>query len=572
SLERHSAWISAVGAAVALNDLDGDGLPNDVCYVDPRSDRAIVAPVPGTAQRYQPFSLEPSLPYDPSTMAPMGCLPGDLNEDGAMDILAYYWGRTPIAFLHQGNVGETGQSLAQQSYVQQEVMPEQERWYTNAATFADLDGDSHNDLIIGNYFQDNAEILNANGTGEEEMQHSMTRAFNGGRDRVLRWTGATGGENPTVQFADVPGVFDEPIARGWTLAVGAADLDGDLLPELYFSNDFGPDRLLHNRSQPGNIQLALLQGQKQLTTPNSKVLGQDSFKGMGVDFGDINRDGLFDIYVSNIAEEYALEESHFLFTSTGETDKMKQGIAPYIDRSEPLGLSRSGWGWESKFGDFDNDGTLEALQATGFAKGEVNRWPELHELAMGNDQLLSNPKSWFHFQAGDDLDGDRPNPFFVRASDGRYYDLAPELGLDRPQVTRGIATADVDGDGDLDFAIANQWDTSYFYRNESQKTGAFLELRLQQLSGSPAVGATAKVSLPNGQQLIARVDGGNGHSGARSPELHFGLGEVNAETQLPVELQWRDPEGQVRQTNLNLSSGMHTVLLGQVAEIDSSAS
>src|SRR5579884_3660555 len=51
-LKKISAWISSVGAAVALNDLDGDGLPNDVCYVDPRIDQVIVAPVPGTPERY----------------------------------------------------------------------------------------------------------------------------------------------------------------------------------------------------------------------------------------------------------------------------------------------------------------------------------------------------------------------------------------------------------------------------------------------------------------------------------------------------------------------------------------
>src|SRR5262249_53916495 len=48
SLARISAWISSVGAAVALNDLDGDGLPNDLCYVDTRIDQVVVAPVPGT--------------------------------------------------------------------------------------------------------------------------------------------------------------------------------------------------------------------------------------------------------------------------------------------------------------------------------------------------------------------------------------------------------------------------------------------------------------------------------------------------------------------------------------------
>lgn len=58
SLAHHSGWISAVGASVALNDLDGDGLSNDVCYVETRSDRVIVAPVPTTKQRYQAFTLD----------------------------------------------------------------------------------------------------------------------------------------------------------------------------------------------------------------------------------------------------------------------------------------------------------------------------------------------------------------------------------------------------------------------------------------------------------------------------------------------------------------------------------
>ena len=76
SLRRVDGWISSVGAAVALNDLDGDGLPNDACYVDTRIDKVIVAPVPGTPARYQPFTLEPlTLPYDKATTAPMGCLP-----------------------------------------------------------------------------------------------------------------------------------------------------------------------------------------------------------------------------------------------------------------------------------------------------------------------------------------------------------------------------------------------------------------------------------------------------------------------------------------------------------------
>src|SRR5437870_2215636 len=36
SLRRISAWISSVGAGVALADLDGDGLSDDLCHVEPR--------------------------------------------------------------------------------------------------------------------------------------------------------------------------------------------------------------------------------------------------------------------------------------------------------------------------------------------------------------------------------------------------------------------------------------------------------------------------------------------------------------------------------------------------------
>src|SRR5262249_36759765 len=146
-----------------------------------------------------------------------------------------------------------------------------------------------------------------------------------------------------------------------------------LRPEIYVANDFGPDLLLHNRSTRGDVRFAPLHGEKTFTTPRSKVLGRDSFKGMGVDFGDVNGDGYLDIYVSNIAAEYALQESHFLFVSTGETAQMRAGVAPYIDRSESLGLARSDWAWDAKLADFDNDGVLEALQATGFVRGTVSR-------------------------------------------------------------------------------------------------------------------------------------------------------------------------------------------------------
>ena len=99
-LEHISAWISSLGASVAFDDLDNDGLANDLCWVDVRIKQVMITPVPGSSDRYPTQVLNPApLYYDEATMAPMGCLPGDMNEDGYMDILVYYWGRPPIAFL-----------------------------------------------------------------------------------------------------------------------------------------------------------------------------------------------------------------------------------------------------------------------------------------------------------------------------------------------------------------------------------------------------------------------------------------------------------------------------------------
>ncbi len=602
SLRRIDGWISTLGAAVALADLDGDGLSNDLCHVDARTDAVIVSPAPGTGARYAAFLLTVdtpatvdspvdvsgagALPYDAKTMAPMGCVPNDMNEDGLMDALVYYWGRTPVAFLRATGAPSTPAPLAARDYVAAEIVSSGERWYTNAVLFADLDGDGHTDLLVGNYFQDGARILDADADGVEAMHSTKSKSFNGGRKHLFLWERAAAAPAPAVRFREVPDVFQEDVDRGWLLAAAAADLDGDVKPEIYFAHDFGPDRLLRNDSTPGRPRFTRLEGERSFTTPASCVLGHDSFKGMGVDVGDVNGDGLFDLYVSNIADTFALVESHFLWLSTGETSRMRDGIAPYVHGSERLGLSRGGWGWDTRLADLDNDGRLDALQATGFLRGDVDRWPELQALGTANDRMMTNPRYWPGFRPGDDLSGHNRFNVFTRTNDGRFENIGPAIGFDEPMLSRGVAVADADGDGRLDFAVANQFEPSFFYRNESPRGGDFLGLHLLlplepgratthrrghpagDVAGRPAVGAVARVRRRDGSILIAQVDGGSGHSGKRSPDVHIGLGSTDADADaaaggaLTVELTWRDPDGRVHTEALRLEPGWHTVVLG----------
>src|SRR5688572_28036643 len=57
SLSRITAWVSSLGAAATLADLDQDGLANDLITVDPRTDWVTIAPVPGSGDRYALVSL-----------------------------------------------------------------------------------------------------------------------------------------------------------------------------------------------------------------------------------------------------------------------------------------------------------------------------------------------------------------------------------------------------------------------------------------------------------------------------------------------------------------------------------
>jgi hypothetical protein len=83
------------------------------------------------------------------------------------------------------------------------------------------------------------------------------------------------------------------------------------------------------------------------------------------------------------------------------------------------------------------------------------------------------------------------------------------------------------------------------------------------LHGRPAIGACARVVLPDGRKLVAQVDGGSGHSGRRSPDIHLGLGHLAPGATVEAELKWRDLMGRVQQTSLKFHPGWHTVLLGQ---------
>jgi hypothetical protein len=583
-----AAWISSVGASIAINDLVGHGLPDAMCVVDTRTNDVIVTytPTAPAADRFTPFVLDPApLPMD-ATMAPTGCAPGDFNGDGRMDLLITYWGRTPILFLARS--GES--TLSANAYQPRELVPEKSldggyhgpRWNTDAVTIGDFAGTGHPDLIVGNYFPD-TDVLDPHGANDVQMNNSLSSANNGGGDHVLRWYDATSGTDPAADYVPETDAIPFSDSSGWTLALSSADLTGSGRPDLYIANDFGHGHLLHNVSTGGHIRFTEARGQRTATTPKSFVLGNGSFKGMGVDFADLNGNGKFDMVVSNISTAWGLEESNFVWINqAADNAQMQQdlnnGIAPFDQQAQQYGLAWTGWCWDVKMGDFLNSGTQDVVQTDGFVKGNINRWPWLQEMAMTNDDLLSNPAMWPNVQPGDDIAGDQVIAFYAKGSDGKYVNISQQLGMAVPIPTRAVATGDTTGTGALDFAVARQWGPPVFYANTSANRGHYLNLRLYRPSGdkqadtglegigAPAYGTTVRITTSDGRQQVSQLDGGGGHGGFRSFGVDFGLG--SAAGPVTVQLQWHDVSGQLHEQTTQLMPGTHTLVLsGSVQEV-----
>jgi hypothetical protein len=574
------AWVSSVGAGIALADITGHGQDDGMCIVDTRTNDVVVTytPTAPAADRFRPFVLNAAPLAMNSTMAPMGCVPGDFNGDGRTDFLVFYWGRSPVVFLARSTVALPSPA----AYRPTELLPGASEngqydgpdWNTNAVAVADFDGTGHPDLFIGNYFPDSA-VIDPQGIDNVQMTSSLSDGRNGGGDYIFRWTGGTAGSDPTVSYQEVPKAIPYADATGWTLAAASADLTGSGLPDLYIANDFGPDHLLYNESTPRNIRFAVTTGQRGPATPKSFVLGEDSFKGMGVDFGDLSGNGKFDMVVSNITTSWGLQESNFVFVNEASSNsQMRQdlarGYAPFAQSAEQLGMAWTGWAWDVKMGDFLNSGNLDVVQTDGFVKGKINRWAWLQELAMSNDDLLTNPANWPLVEQGDDIAGHQCPAFYAKVPSAGYVNISSQLGLCIATPSRGVATADTRADGRLDFALARQWGPPAFYANQSSHLGHYLGLELYRPVtggrpgrdlegvGTPAYGTTVRISIP-GKTQLSQLDGGSGSGGKRSFEAYFGLGSYDGP--VTVELTWRERTGQLIRQTLRLRPGTHDLLL-----------
>jgi len=275
-----------------------------------------------------------------------------------------------------------------------------------------------------------------------------------------------------------------------------ADYDNDGWPDLYVANDAGPNYLYHNRHDGTFEDVGLLSG--------AALSGDGQEEGsMGVDFGDIDRDGKLDIIVSEFTEQPDL-----LFWNQGAQGFTEISWSSHIAQpSYPL------VGWGTKLFDMDNDGWLDLFVANGHV------YPQM-DLVKGGVPYR------------------QPVLLFRNRRDRTFEDVTALSGLDKLPLEsrRGAAFGDVNNDGKVDILILNVGHPPTLLINRTENTGhAVLFQLVGTKSNRAAIGARVSVTTGDAVQFN-EVRGGSSYLSQNDLRLHFGFGkETNIDT---VEVSW----------------------------------
>jgi hypothetical protein len=493
-------WIASLNAGLAVADVNGDG-HEDIYFLNSRQGSPNALYLGDGRFRFREAAEEFGLArLNDETGVSMDAAFGDLDNDGDQDLFLASYGRSRVL----RNDGRRFVDVTARAGLSH-------RGNAASALLFDYDGDGFLDVMVGEYFAD-IDLWNVPTT--RVLQDSFDRARNGGRDLLYHNNG--------------DGTFTEVGARagvdhnGWTLDMGAGDLDNDGDPDVYVANDFGEDVLYRNN------------GDGTFTNVTRSATGGDFDAGMNVDIADQDNDGQLDIYVTNITNA-SIRQGNMLWWN--------QGGLRFLNVAKEAGAWDGGWGWGARFLDFDNDGDLDILTVNGFVSaGPVDVFRSFGNfygsLARAD---VSDARSWPDLR-GLSMSGYEATRLFENTGAG-YVEVGRAAGVAaHGRDGRGVAVADFDEDGDPDVVVTNCGQPSVLYRNDGGNANRWLRVKLRGTrSNRDGIGARLELETADLRQ-IREIEGGNGFSAQSTKTAHFGLGRLDQASSLRV--RW--PSGLVQ--------------------------
>lgn len=497
--------IAAVGASVAVADVDGDGWP-DLYFTNSRFGAPNALYHNRGDGTFTDIAADAGLAdlNRPGEGVSMGSVWGDMDNDGREDVLIYRYG---YLALYKNLDGHHFQDVTQAAGLH--------RWVnSNGAIWFDYDRDGLLDLYVTAYFRDDVDLWHL--TTTRIMHNSFEYATNGGRNLLFHNLG--GG-----RFEDVTDRMGVGSTR-WTLAAASADFNDDGWPDLYLANDYGPEELYLNDRGRGFT----------LTTAG---LESESKSGMSVALGDAYNRGRLDVFVTNISER------GYLFQNNNLRLNLMPDAGRFQNVADPV-VADAGWAWGAQFGDLNNDGNNELFVANGFISADPNRsyWYAMSKIAGANRRMFEDAATWPPF-GNLSLSGYERSRVYLNRGLAGWVDVAEAVGVRDRYDGRAVALADLSNDGALDVIVANQNQPALLYRTVPDSGNHWIEFQLVATrSNRSAIGAEVVVQSSAGTQRRV-VDGGMGFASQNDRRPHFGLGRAEWADQ--VVIHWPSGERQI---------------------------
>jgi hypothetical protein len=367
--------------------------------------------------------------------------------------------------------------------------------FSSSATFCDYDRDGYLDLYVAQYVDFDPDHHCTSVAGQPE--YCGPRSFRPVHDVLLHNDAGRG-----FRDVSVPAGIATSAAAG--LGVVCEDLDRDGWLDFYVANDSYANDLWNNRRDGTFINRAVPLGAA------FDPLGQPR-GGMGVVAADLDADGRQDLFVTNLRDE-----NNAFFRNLGPSG--------FADEAEAHGLGSPSLPYTG-FGiaafDLELDGDLDLAIANGRVKG--------YEPLPG----ARPPAPWNRLA--------EPNLLLLNDGQG-HYQTAPEsicgAFCAERDISRALAHADLDDDGDEDLVVTHIEGPAQIFRNDAPRQGHWLKVR--PLGGAPGrlEPGTLVTATVGTRSLVRSVSPSAGYLTASLADLHFGLGQVERVDGLAV--RWPD--------------------------------